>query len=154
MARWRRQSKWRITEDQLEEFDVILCVAGSRVYNDYDFFREVIVATLELPEFEGKTVCFMTGEAQLGPDDMIITYCDEMEMPFFGMPANWDEYGKRAGYMRNMEMANNSTHLLAFHADKSKGTAHMIKYCEGLGMKPTVVIVDSDETRKKLTEGI
>lgn len=42
-------------------------------------------------------------------------------------PANWNKYGKRAGYVRNQEMAMNADALIAVWDCKSKGTAHMIE---------------------------
>ena len=44
-------------------------------------------------------------------------------------PADWDKYGKGAGYIRNQEMAKYSEldgALIAFHNGKSKGTKSMI----------------------------
>lgn len=142
-----RFSKNRITLEQLEEFDLVIGISGSRVYNDYDFFSSTVRSYLELPMFEGKTICFVTGEARNGPDDMIITWCDENEMPFYGEPADWDQYGKRAGFMRNVLMSDIITHLLAFWADKSKGTKHMIDICLAKYINVKPLIVDSDLVR-------
>lgn len=150
MARQFRVSPNRITIEQTEEFDVIIVISGSRIYNDYDGFAVMTRDYLDLEMFDGKTICFVTGEAQDGPDDMIITLCDELEIPFYGMPADWNQYGKRAGFMRNIDMAAISTHLLAFWADKSKGTGHMIDVCTKLELNVTPIIVDSDATRKRL----
>lgn len=41
-------------------------------------------------------------------------------------PAEWDRYGKRAGYIRNEEMAKHADALVAFWDGKSRGTKHMI----------------------------
>jgi hypothetical protein len=41
-------------------------------------------------------------------------------------PAQWDTYGKSAGYKRNTLMADNADMLLAFWDGSSKGTKHMI----------------------------
>ena len=41
-------------------------------------------------------------------------------------PANWDKYGKSAGYIRNLEMAEYADFLIAFWDGKSKGTKYMI----------------------------
>jgi len=150
MARRYRVSPNRITEEQLEEFDVIIVISGSRVYNDYNFFSMTVRSYLEREEFEGKTVCFVTGEAYEGPDDMIITLCDELELPFYGRPANWQKYGNSAGHVRNAEMADLGTHLLAFHAENSDGTAGMIKVSRKKGLKVERLIVDSDAQRRKL----
>lgn len=40
--------------------------------------------------------------------------------------ANWKEFGKAAGPIRNEQMAKYGTHLLAFWDLKSKGTKNMI----------------------------
>lgn len=47
-------------------------------------------------------------------------------IPIKKFPANWDEYGKRAGYLRNAEMAEYGEFLVAIWDGKSKGTKHMI----------------------------
>ena len=47
--------------------------------------------------------------------------------PFEDISADWDYYGKAAGFIRNIEMADNADALIAFWDNKSKGTGHMIK---------------------------
>jgi hypothetical protein len=42
-------------------------------------------------------------------------------------PADWDKYGKRAGYIRNEEMAKYADALIAIWDGESKGTKHMIE---------------------------
>ena len=42
-------------------------------------------------------------------------------------PADWNTYGKSAGFVRNIEMAENATALIAFWDGKSSGTKHMIE---------------------------
>jgi hypothetical protein len=54
-------------------------------------------------------------------------------------PANWGEYGRAAGPMRNEEMAQYADALLAIWDGKSRGTAHMIKAMGSLG-KPVKVL--------------
>lgn len=51
------------------------------------------------------------------------------------MNANWEKHGKSAGYKRNQEMANVSTHLIAFWDGKSRGTKHMIDIAKRDGLK-------------------
>ena len=40
-------------------------------------------------------------------------------------PANWDEYGSRAGFLRNIEMAKYADTLIAFTG--ATGTDHMVR---------------------------
>jgi len=39
-------------------------------------------------------------------------------------------YGKKAGPMRNKDIIENATHVLAFPSKKGKGTQHSIKLAE------------------------
>ena len=42
------------------------------------------------------------------------------------IPANWDNYGKRAGFIRNSEMAEYADACIVFWNGSSKGAKHMI----------------------------
>lgn len=41
-------------------------------------------------------------------------------------PADWNTHGKKAGFLRNVEMADYADRLIAIWDGKSKGTLHMI----------------------------
>ena len=47
-------------------------------------------------------------------------------LPIKMYPADWDQYGKRAGFIRNTQMADVADMLIAFWDGESRGTAHMI----------------------------
>jgi hypothetical protein len=49
-------------------------------------------------------------------------------------PADWDRYGKRAGYVRNQHMAENAEALLAVWDGASRGTGHMIDLANRHGL--------------------
>jgi len=53
-------------------------------------------------------------------------------------PADWDTYGKSAGYRRNVDMSRYADVLFAFWDGKSKGTEHMIKIMSDL-KKPAAI---------------
>lgn len=52
---------------------------------------------------------------------------------------DWDTLGKRAGYVRNVEMAEYADSLLVFWDKKSKGTEHMIKIAKQKGLIVKIV---------------
>ena len=60
-------------------------------------------------------------------------------------PADWDKYGKSAGYRRNVEMAKfaiedqNKGLLIAFWDGKSRGTKWMIDIAKRYGLDVEVV---------------
>lgn len=47
-------------------------------------------------------------------------------IPVKRFPANWDLHGKRAGFLRNKQMAGYAQGLVAVWDGKSRGTADMI----------------------------
>jgi YspA, cpYpsA-related SLOG family len=50
-------------------------------------------------------------------------------------PAEWERYGKRAGFIRNEEMANLGADLLiAFWDGRSRGTLDMMERCAKYGI--------------------
>jgi len=55
---------------------------------------------------------------------------------------DWDKFGKRAGYLRNEEMAKNATHCIVFWDGISKGTAHMIETAKKYKLNLKVVQFD------------
>lgn len=53
-------------------------------------------------------------------------FASKYELPLKRISANWEKLGKKAGFIRNVEMANYADSLLAIWDGKSKGTEHMI----------------------------
>lgn len=50
------------------------------------------------------------------------------------MPADWDLYGKSAGFKRNVQMAKYADALVAFWDGVSSGTKHMIETAQKMGL--------------------
>jgi hypothetical protein len=56
-------------------------------------------------------------------------------LPVEVFPADWNRYGRRAGYLRNVEMADQKPDcVVAFMKDDSKGTSMMLKIAEDRGL--------------------
>lgn len=55
-------------------------------------------------------------------------------------PADWEKYGKRAGYLRNQQMAEYADALVAFWDGKSPGTKHMIEIAKKYHLAVRVVM--------------
>jgi hypothetical protein len=112
-----------------------LIIAGSRDFTNYNYLDEIVMSgyAQELDEI----VC---GEAR-GADLLGRRWAEEHEYPIASFPADWDKYGKTAGYIRNTQMADYGDYLLAFWDGKSKGTRHMINIALDHAMPVRVVIV-------------
>lgn len=116
-----------------KKFDKIrIIIAGSRSFDNYDKLCKEVDEFISMQMFfaglgayKSKEVEIVSGGAR-GADKLGERYAKEHNLRLKIFPADWDKYGKRAGYIRNTEMAEYANCLIAFYDGKSKGTAHMI----------------------------
>jgi hypothetical protein len=126
-----------------------IVVAGSRTVVDYAFFRKRLMKYIE--SFKGQPIEFVTGRAPNGPDDMIYHFAKwDQEYPLKEFKANWDDLGKRAGFVRNSDMSKYGTHLFCLHDGDSKGTAHMLEVARNEQMAVKLFLVK--EPQQNLAE--
>lgn len=99
-------------------------VAGGRDYQDYNRVKNILdTSIIEITE----VVC---GEAA-GADGLGRKWAEENKIPVTSFPANWNKYKRKAGFLRNTEMAEYAESLIAFWDGFSKGTNHMIRIARG-----------------------
>lgn len=110
-------------------------VAGSRGFNDYKLLKDTLDYLLQnkLPD-----VLIVSGTAR-GADTLGEKYAVEKGIDFVEFPANWDEFGKSAGYRRNAEMADYSDACIVFWDGKSRGTKHMIDLAEKKSLQLKII---------------
>ena len=68
----------------------------------------------------------VTGCSGVGKTTFSKKYAQEKGYEIHRFPADWDSFGKSAGYIRNEQMAQNADALVAFWDGQSRGTKHMI----------------------------
>lgn len=129
----------------MQELRVI--IAGSR---DFDDFPKLMNSSIDI--LSGITskrndldrIRIISGAAR-GADKLGEQYAKVAGYELSKFPADWDGLGKRAGYVRNAEMAKfavedgNYGVLIAFWDGKSRGTKHMIDLAEKYGLDVHVV---------------
>ena len=103
-------------------------IAGSREITDY----AVLLQAIKGCPFPITSV--VSGCAR-GVDTLGEQYAQENNLKLYKFPADWSTYGKRAGYIRNAEMADNAEALLAVWDGNSRGTKHMINTAIQKGME-------------------
>lgn len=108
-------------------------VAGGRDFDNY----QLLCRRLDY-FFQKIRPIIICGEAK-GADALGRRYAEEMGLEIMSFPAQWEKYGKSAGYRRNEEMAHIADGLVAFWDGESKGTKHMIEYMQKLGKKVKIV---------------
>lgn len=133
-----------VPHEDVEQFPIRIVVAGSRDFNDYILFKTSIENYLQV-RFEGKSFLLISGGARRGPDEMIIRYCVEKNLPYALYEADWDRFGKSAGYRRNVTMSDVSTDVVVFWDCVSKGTKHMMDIANRAGRHLTTFVVEREK---------
>ena len=109
-------------------------IAGGRDFKDYNRLKEVCDKIL----INQNNIEIISGTAG-GADTLGERYAQEKGYEVKKFPAKWDEYGKKAGYLRNQEMGEYADGLIAFWDGQSKGTKHMIDIANKKGLKVRVI---------------
>lgn len=55
-------------------------------------------------------------------------------------PADWNQYGRSAGYIRNKQIVDDCDRLVAFQFNNSRGTQHSIDLARAAGKMVTVIV--------------
>lgn len=112
-----------------------LIIAGGRDFNDYQTLKGRLDNLLRSKNLED--IVIISGGAK-GADSLGERYAKERCLRLEIYEAEWDRFGKRAGYLRNSLMADNADALVAFW-NGSAGTGHMITLAEEQGLAVRVV---------------
>lgn len=116
-------------------------VAGSRGFTNYSMMCEFLHRNpWQITEVVSGTA---RGANQLGEK-----WASDMGIPIKKFPADWDTHGKRAGYLRNAEMAEYADALVAFWDGESRGTKHMIDLANEAGLRVSIVNVPKGSKNK------
>ena len=100
-------------------------IAGGRDFDDYNRLKTYCDKILENKRNQGYRIIIISGTAR-GADTLGERYAKEKGYEVLRFPADWNTYGKRAGYIRNKEMAENADACICFWDNISNGTRHMI----------------------------
>ena len=98
-------------------------IAGGRSFSNYNLLCEYVDFKLSNVTQEIEIV---SGGAR-GADSLGERYAKDRGYKLKIFPADWNKFGKRAGYLRNIQMAEYADALIAFWDGKSRGTRNMIE---------------------------
>lgn len=109
-------------------------IAGCRTFSDYELLKEKCDLLIK----DETDIEIVSGTAN-GADKLGEKYAKEKGYGIKQFPAEWDKWGKSAGYRRNAEMADYGDMLIAFWDGESRGTKHMIDLANKKLLKVEVV---------------
>ena len=120
-------------------------VAGSRTFN-YPELLDKVLSKYRLFHFNFTEL--IHGGAR-GADTLAMLWAEKNDIPVRCFPADWDKYGKKAGYIRNKQMAEYGEILIAFWDGQSKGTRMMIELAKEHNVNVIIVKYAWDELKGK-----
>ena len=113
-----------------------IVIAGSRNYNDYNKAKTYIDFCIS--DIRNKyNIIIISGGAK-GADTLGERYANENGFAIERYLADWEQQGKKAGLIRNREMAEIADYVICFWDGRSRGTKSMIEYSKQLN-KPLKV---------------
>ena len=123
-------------------------IAGSRGIDNYELLDQAFTSCV----WSGKIQEIVSGRAK-GVDKLGEELARKRNLKLAIFPAEWDKYGKSAGYKRNEVMAKYTDMGIILWDGKSRGTKHMIDLLRKYDKPCEVVIVTNGEiTPNKLEE--
>lgn len=112
-----------------EKKELRIIVAGSRTFDNYAMVSNCLNKFIK--EHPNNRITIVSGAAR-GADQLGEQYAREKCILLKRFPANWEQFGKRAGYIRNIQMLDYvdvstcDAYVFAFWDGQSKGTKQMI----------------------------
>jgi YspA, cpYpsA-related SLOG family len=111
-------------------------VCGGRDYFDYENVCKVLD---QYYTAVGISVIIHGGAT--GADKSAGDYAEDLHIPCYKFPANWNKYGKAAGPIRNKQMLEEGKPDVVIAFPGGKGTANMIKQAQEAGIR--VITIES-----------
>lgn len=106
-------------------------IAGSRDLNKIEYVRKAVGLFIQKSD---KSITEIVSGTARGVDRLGEDWANEHGIPIKRFPANWDRYGKQAGYLRNKQMAEYGGALIAIWDGESPGTGMMINLAREHGL--------------------
>jgi hypothetical protein len=104
-----------------------LGIVGSRGFANYSMLKAFV------NKFKENFVvdAIISGGA-IGADQLGAKYAKDNDIQLIVYPADWNKYGKSAGYKRNKLIVEDSDVIIAFWDGISPGTEHTINLCKDM----------------------
>jgi len=103
-----------------------VAIIGSRNWssNDTGVIRQRVLE-LKAKYSEVAPLTILSGGAK-GVDTIAVHMAEMLDVPFKVYKADWDKFGKSAGFVRNAKLVQEAQKVIAYWDGKSKGTKHTI----------------------------
>jgi hypothetical protein len=110
-----------------------IAIVGSRDFNDYNLLKKTLYDYL-INKCKNKNYTIVSGGAN-GADKLGERFADEYGFAKLIFLPDWNKYGKRAGYLRNKQMAEYADALILIWDGKSRGSQMMLELAKQYKLK-------------------
>jgi hypothetical protein len=107
-----------------------VAVIGSRTFSDYALVKSTLCSL---------DITLLVSGGAMGADSLGEQYAKLNKIPTKIFYPDWQTYGRKAGFLRNTDIINESELIVAFWDGKSKGTLDSIKKAEELNKKILII---------------
>ena len=114
-------------------------IAGGRDITDYDIVERAVAES-------GFDIVQVVSGGAKGVDTLAVLYAQKHDKHLAVFMADWDRPGRKAGPIRNGQMADYADALIAIWDGKSKGTKNMIDQATAKGMPVYVHRIPENNT--------
>lgn len=128
-----------------------ILITGSRTWTDTEYIRQVFTS---LNETIDQDITLVSGHCPKGADMLGEKIALELGWDVELHPADWNQHGRKAGFIRNQKMVDSQPDkLVAFIHNKSKGAAMTVQIAKKVNL-PIVVhsLTDYPVTRYDIKE--
>lgn len=125
-----------------EKRGVRVAVVGPKSFSDYDKMKQVLDTSLT------ENALLISGGAP-GADSLVERYALETNRRIHVITADWEQHGPRAEFIRNQEIVDHASMIIAFHDGTSRGTKHTIELAKKQGIPVHIIPFKSKEQTKE-----
>jgi hypothetical protein len=112
-----------------------ILVTGSRTWTDTDVIHQVLRRLAQVAVDLDEVPVLISGNCPTGADAIAEEFWARSPYPMELHPADWHQYGKRAGFVRNAQMVKLEPDVcVAFCKNGSKGTTMCGELAETAGI--------------------
>ena len=114
----------------MDKSNIKLAIVGSRTFNNYD---TLLYVTNSIKRDNGQTYTEIISGGSKGGDSLAERYAEQNKISLKIFRADWNHYGKRAGFIRNAYIIDDCDVCICFWDGSSHGTKHDIDLCKEKG---------------------
>jgi len=135
----------------IEKLTFNIAIIGSRSFDD-KIYLEYQMNQIK-NEYKNHKLKIVSGAAR-GADKMGEEWAKRNKIETLIFPANWEKYGKRAGYIRNEDIISNADLVISFWDGKSSGTKHSQELAKKNGKDLRIFMYPKEKNKIELIEKI